>query len=57
LAFEVKLESLSVVRFAFSAGSVAATCLAPKEDFTQKAERSTQNRFMRRGWRLSAMGN
>jgi hypothetical protein len=47
----MKLERLSVERLALSVGRVAATCLAPKEDFTLNAKPF----HLQRGWRTSVM--
>jgi hypothetical protein len=50
-------EKVGAWHLAFGVSSIAALRLAPKEDFTLNAKRSTQNCFMRRGWRVRVMDN
>jgi hypothetical protein len=54
---EVKHPKLSARRLAPCVSPIAALRLAPKEDFSLNAKRSTQNCFMRRRWRVSVMDN
>jgi len=53
----MKHQKLSARRLALSVSPIAALHFTPKEDFTPNAKRLTQNCFMRRGWRVSAMDN